>query len=268
MKQTIKLFAILMLSLTMFSSCQRVAPNYVGVLMENYGKAGKEDFSIVKGRVNTAFSPGSELFQVPLWEQRADFEDRVLHLKAADNTEFSAKPTYSYTVIEKRAVDVVFQNKQLGNGDDFMRALENNILEMKIYDIMKEASRGYVTDSLMANGGSLAFERHVETIVEKEFLSKGLKLESFSAQLDFSEKVKQKIDSRNEVNTNVTVLDQQVIEQRKKNELAMLQAEYNKIVSSGITPQLLQQQALSKWNGVLPTTITGGASTVMNIPIK
>lgn len=32
------------------SSCQRVAPNYAGVLMENYGKSGKEDFSIVSGK--------------------------------------------------------------------------------------------------------------------------------------------------------------------------------------------------------------------------
>ena len=72
---------------------------------------------------------------------------------------------------------------------------------------------------------------------------------TFSCQLDFSDKVKSRIDTRNEVNTNVTVIDQQIIEQRKRNELALLKAEENKILSSGITPQLLQKEfiiAISK----------------------
>ncbi len=238
-----------------FASCERVAPNYVGVLMENYGKSGKSDFSLQKGRVNT-MAPGSELFQVPLWEQRASFEDnetnKILHLKAADNTEFTSHPIYSFKVIEARAIDVVFENKQLGNGEDFMKALENNILENKIYDIMKEESRKYSTDTLMANGGSLRFEEDVQAKVKSEFEKKGLEMLTFSCQLDFSDKVKARIDTRNEVNTNVTVIDQQIIEQRKKNELAALQRDFNKITSEGITPQLLAQQFIEKWDGKTP----------------
>lgn len=257
----INLIALLFISVLAFSSCERVAPNYVGVLMEDYGKNGKSDFSIQKGRVNV-MSWGTELFQVPLWEQRADYGDRVLHLKAADNTEFESKPIYSYKVIEKRAVDVVFDNKQLGSGDDFMKSLEDNILETKIYDIMKEESRKYTTDSLMANGGSLRFEEEVQNIVRKEFESKGLELITFSCQLDFSDKVKAKIDTRNEVNTNISVLDQQIQEQKKRNELAALKAEENIILSRGITPQLLQQQFIDAWRetkqplyGTMPVTL-------------
>jgi hypothetical protein len=264
-----KLLAITLLLSTIFLfSCQRVAPNYVGVLMENYGKAGKDDFSIVKGRVSTMFSPGSELFQVPLWEQRADFGDKTLHLKASDNTEFSSKPIYSFVVIEKRAIDVVFENKHLGSGDDFMTSLEDNILETKIYDLMKEESRKYTTDELMATGGSLKFEETLQKIVAEEFTKKGLELKTFSCQLEFSDKVKAKIDNRNEVNTNISVLDQQILEQRKRNELAELEAQANIIRSKGITPQIIQEWAIDKWDGKLPTTITGNSSTVMNIPIK
>ena len=252
-----------------FTSCERVQPNYVGVLMENFGKEGKNDFSLVKGRVNT-WPAGTELFQVPLWEQRASFDDndsKVLHLKASDNTEFTSKPIYSFMVIEKRAIDVVFENKHLGSGDDFMTALENNILETKIYDIMKEESRKYTTDELMANGGSLKFEETVQKVIGEEFEKKGLKLMTFSCQLDFSDKVKQKIDSRNEVNTNISVLDQQISEQKKVNELEELRAQQNIIRSKGLTPQLLQEAAIERWNGVMPTTVTGN-STIMSIPVK
>jgi len=253
----------LLLGLMLLTSCERVAPNYYGVLMENYGKNGKEDYSKQQGRVST-ISPGTELFQVPAWEQRGQFTDeegteRTLNIKAADNTAFSSKPLYSYKVIPANVVDVVFQNARLGSGDDFMKALQDNVLEPRIYDIIKEASRAYTTDSLMANGGSLKFEKYVQDIVRKEFEKSGLQLISFSLNLDFSSKVKAKIDSRNEVNTNISVLDQQIAEQKKRNELEALKTEQNKIRSAGITPQLLQEKAINKWNGKLPTTYSGGS---------
>jgi len=253
----------LLLGLMLLTSCERVAPNYYGVLMENYGKNGKDDYSKQQGRVST-MSPGTELFQVPAWEQRGVFtneegEERTLSIKAADNTAFTSKPLYSYKVIPSKVVDVVFQNARLGSGDDFMKALQDNVLEPRIYDIIKEASRAYTTDSLMANGGSLKFEQYVQAIVKKEFEKSGLELISFSLNLDFSKKVKAKIDSRNEVNTNISVLDQQIAEQKKRNELEALKTEQNKIRSAGITPQLLQEQAIRKWNGKLPTTYSGGS---------
>ena len=44
--------------------------------MENYGKEGKEDFKIVSGKVST-WEWGTELFQVPLFEQRGGFQKSV-----------------------------------------------------------------------------------------------------------------------------------------------------------------------------------------------
>lgn len=161
----------MLLALTLFSSCSRVAPNYYGVLMENFGKNGKSDYNRQQGRVWTA-SPGTELFQVPAFEQRGTFNNE-LELKAADNTKFTALPLYSYKVIEDRSVDVVFQNARLGSGDDFMRNLEDKILEPHIYDLIKEESRKYPTDTLMAQGGSLKFEHRVETLVKQSFEKAG-----------------------------------------------------------------------------------------------
>lgn len=237
--------------MTFLASCERVAPNYYGVLMENFGKNGKSDYSRQQGKVWT-MTPGVELFQVPAWEQRADFEDKTLNLKASDNTEFTAKPLYSYKAIESKVVDLVFQNARLGSGSDFMRSLEDNVLEPRIYDIIKEESRRYITDTLMAQGGNLLFEKRVQEKVKISFENSGLELISFSANLDFSDRVKQKIDTRNEVNTNISVLDQQINQQRKMNELEELKTQQNLIRSKGITPQLLQQQAIEKWDGQVP----------------
>ena len=243
-------------AVVLFASCERVAPNYAGVLMENYGKEGKEDFSIVSGKVST-WEPGTGLFQVPLFDQRGEFAEPVT-LKAADNTEFTARPTYSYKVERKRAIDVVFDNKHIEraeteNGKDgFMQSLEDNILEPRIYDLIKEESRKYKTDTLMADGGSLAFEKRLEEIVRDEFAARGLELKSFSAQLEFSDKVREKIDSRNEVNTNISVLDQQIEEQKKRNELEQLRTEQMLIQSRGLTKEILYKQFIEKWDGRTP----------------
>lgn len=233
-----------------FTSCERVAPNYAGVLMENFGKDGKKDFSIVSGRVSVV-APGTELFQVPLFDQRGEFEGAVT-LKASDNTEFNAKPRYSYKVQKERSIDVVFDNKHIGSGDDFMTSLEDNILEPRIYDLIKEESRKHKTEELMADGGSLMFEKLLEDIVEKEFQNRGLELITFSAQLEFTEKVKDRINERNEVNTNISVLDQQIEEQIKKNQLEKLKTEQNLIRSQGLTDKLLQEQFIQKWDGRTP----------------
>lgn len=238
----------------LFSSCERVAPNHAGVLMENYGKDGKSDFSIVVGRVNT-MALGTELFQVPLFEQRGEFAEKV-SLKSSDNTEFAARPMYSYRVIKNRAIDVVFDNKHItpsyGDSIDFIGSIEDNIIEPRIYDLIKEESRKHKTDELMADGGSLNFEKSLENVIKTEFEKRGFELITFSAQLEFSEKVREKIDSRNEVNTNLSVLDQQIEEQKKRNLLEQLRAEQNRIRSSGIDEKLLMQEFIEKWDGKTP----------------
>ncbi len=59
--------AITLLASILVTSCERVAPNYYGVLMENYGKNGKSDYSKQQGKVSS-LTPGTELFQVPAFE--------------------------------------------------------------------------------------------------------------------------------------------------------------------------------------------------------
>lgn len=42
------LFVLILFAAVLGMACERVAPNYAGVLMENYGKNGKEDYSLQK----------------------------------------------------------------------------------------------------------------------------------------------------------------------------------------------------------------------------
>jgi hypothetical protein len=262
-KIKLKISALFLATGVLISSCGTlVEPNYGGVLMQNYGKNGKSDFTEVSGRVST-WGMGTELYQVPMWEQRGQVDD-TLHLISADNNEIEAYPKYSYQVTKGRLVDIVFDNRQLGRGKDFLVSVESNSLEPRIYDIIKEESRKYITDTLMSIGGALKFEKDCEALVRKAFEEKGLKLLTFVAQLKYSDKVREKIDQRLEVNTNVSVLDQQIIEQKKKNELEELRTQFILIQNKALTPEYLEKMKIEKWDGHFPTYYSGNGLPMIN----
>lgn len=247
LKTLLLLFTLTLLTL----SCKRVAPNYQGVLMQNFGQNGKSDFTLVKGKVMT-ISPGVELFQIPLYDQRGSFT-APLELKASNNTQFEASPSYSYAVIEDRCIDIAFAGSRLnGDGEKMLNAIEDNILEPRIDDLIKEFSRSWHTDSLMANGGQLKFEKQLEKAVSEEFKNVGFNLKTFQSQLSFTEKVSNKIDTRNEVDANITVIESKIIEQKKLNELEQLKTEQALIKSQGLTPEILQDRFIEKWDGKAP----------------
>lgn len=250
----------------MFASCGTVVqPNYGGVLMENYGKAGKQDYTEQSGRVST-WGLGTELFQVPLWQQRAQVED-TLHMQDSKNNEMKCFPRYAYTITKGKLVDVVFNNAQIAkeNGSDgasFLKTVENNVLEMAIYDIVKEQSRKHLADSLMNNGGSLKFEKECEDIIRKVFADKGFTLESITIQLTYSSKIMETLDKRLEVSTNVSTLDQEIIQQNKRNQLEELRTTFALIQSRALTPEILELKRIEKWDGHYPMYYGGN-----NLPL-
>lgn len=268
-----KSFMVLTVAI-MFTSCGTVVkPNYGGVLMENYGKAGKGDYSEQSGRVST-WGFGTELFQVPLWQQRASVED-TLHMQDSKNNEMKCYPKYAYSIAKGKLVDVVFNNAQVAkenstDGASFLKTIEDNVLEMAIYDIVKEQSRKHLADSLMNNGGSLRFEKECEELIRKVFIEKGFTLEAITIQLTYSSKIMETLDKRLEVTTNVSTLDQEIIQQKKRNELEQLRTEFALIQSRALTPEILELKRLEKWDGKYPMYYSGSSLPlpVMNMGKK
>ena len=66
-----KRLIIIAIALVGLTSCNRPEPNYEGVLMTDYGRNGLESFKTVTG-AQGPLAPGSELYQVPMFEQKAD----------------------------------------------------------------------------------------------------------------------------------------------------------------------------------------------------
>ena len=121
----------------MMNGCSRVEPNYEGVLMENYGRNGKADFSTVSGRQWTFF-PGVELYQVPMFETSGD--PQAVQVSAKDAGVFTVDPSYQYQPIRGRGVDIVFNYKHLGinQPEVMMDNVENSILNKLVTNAYRE----------------------------------------------------------------------------------------------------------------------------------
>lgn len=134
---------IIILFLTL-SGCSRVEPNYEGVLMENYGRNGMNDFKTVTGRQWT-FWPGTTLYQVPMFETSGDPSEVTINAK--DAGVFSVDPSYQYQPIRGKGVAIVFNYKHLGinQPEVMMDNVEASILNKLVTNAYREEARNYTT---------------------------------------------------------------------------------------------------------------------------
>ena len=149
--------------------CNRPEPNYEGVLMTEYGRNGINSFKIVTG-AQGMLSPGSELYQVPMWEQAGDPD--VVEITAKDAGVFTVDPSYTYTPIRGKGAEIVFnyKNYRIQDPETFFDNVEANVLNKRVTDAYREEARNYTTDSLMNNLGK--FELSVQSRLKEEFKTK------------------------------------------------------------------------------------------------
>jgi hypothetical protein len=119
----------------------------------------------------------------------------------------------------------------------------------------------------MASEGSLVLENKCKELVRKAFADKGFELLTFTCQGKFSDKVTDKIDQRLQINTNLSVIDQQILEQKKLNELEELKTEFALIQNRVFTEAYLDNKRLDKWDGHNSSTVLGN-NTGVNVNLN
>lgn len=257
MKKTI--FAILV-GLTIIS-CSRVEPNYEGVLMSNYGRNGKTDFTVVTGKQWTMW-PGTELYQVPMFETSGD--PNAVTISAKDAGVFTVDPSYQYQPFRGKGVDIVFNYKHLGINEPevMMDNVENAILNKLVTNAYREEARGYTTDSLMNNLNS--YERQVEIRLKKDFEGKFFQLNNLTSGLKPPSSMAQAIENRNNAIQQAEQVKNELQVSKMNLEKAKIDAEANRVRAEGLDSKILQE----KWIEAIRNTknkviITDGKTPVI-----
>ena len=248
-------FAVLALAISAvaLTGCDRVAPNEIGVLVQNYGKNPEKDYSVTSGKVVTA-SPGTTLYKIPGYEQRNELDSPIAN-KSSDGTEFSVKTRYSYRVNPDSATKVVREYSQIFKEGGDLKEVEGKALDPTITDIVRDIIMNSSSAELMAEGGNAAFTKEARVRIEKAFAERGFVLMSFSTVLDYSASVKASIDARNQANSQVATLDSQILKAKKENELAQIAAQTTVVNGQAITEQQLRMAWIEKWSGEVPQTV-------------
>lgn len=258
MKNTLTL---MVLSVVALSACNRVQPNYEGVLMKNYGREGRGDFSVVTGSQGL-LGPGTELYQVPMFEQKADPTEVVITAK--DAGVFTVDPSLTYQAIRGKGADIIFNYKHVGIDDanTIMDNIESAVLNALVVNAYREEARNFSTDSLMNNLNN--FEQSVEMRLKKDFENKFFTLTALTSGLKPPASMAEAIERRNNAKQQAEQVRNELEVARMNLEKAKIEAEANRVKASGLEPRVLQEQ----WIEAIRTTqnkviITDGRTPII-----
>jgi len=251
MKNQIK-FLMAIFAATALISCSRVPPNHEGVLMENYGRNGMDDFSLVTGRQSTV-APGTELYTVPMFEQRGDCKTLTVFTK--DASQFTIDPLYVYQPTRGKGIEIIFNYKHLNKSEEtFFENIEENILNSRVLNAYREVARDYTTDSLMGNVAD--FENRVNVRLKTEFATSYFDLKEITSNLTPPASMIKTIEARNNAIQQAIQVENElrVAEARAKKLMVEAQAESdaNRLRQQTLTSLLVQQLFIEKWDGKTP----------------
>jgi regulator of protease activity HflC (stomatin/prohibitin superfamily) len=233
-----KKILIIAVAIVALSSCNRPESNYEGVLMTEYGRNGINSFKTVTGAQGPLFW-GSELYEVPMWEQTGD--PAKVDILTKDGSLFKVDPSYTYNPTRLHGPNIVLQykNYDVDHPDTFFNAIEANVLNRRVTDAYREEARKYTTaDALMNNVES--FENKVNDRLLKEFAKKHFDLTTLTSGLKPPKSMTDAIEARNVAIQEANKVENQLNTARKLQEKAIIDAETNRINAAGLDSKILQ----------------------------
>ncbi|MDQ6481605.1 SPFH domain-containing protein [Dyadobacter sp. LHD-138] len=234
--KSIRVFPIAILSIIIFS-CNRPEPNFEGVLMTDYGRNGIESFKTVTG-AQGPLGLGSELYQVPMFEDKGDCEP--VRVSAKDAGIFTIDPSYTYQAVRGKGPSIILSYKHLGTGDEFFNSIESSVLNKIVTNTFRDKARLYTTDSLMNNLGQ--FEADVELELKSKFSEKYFQLNTLTSGLTPPASMAKAIENRNNAVQQANQVKNQLETSKMLLEKARIDAQTNQVQSAGLTKEVLTQQ--------------------------
>ncbi len=244
---TIKFYLLLSISgLGLFTSCKRIDAGHEGILIKQYGSdKGVQDVSLVTGMV--WYNPWTEdVVQYATYVQTVDYE--AFNVNAKDGSEFLVDPTLSFNVVS-------------GNSPLIFRKYRKDLEEVSrttILNYVKDAFRlqmnKYSTDEIVSNREK--FETDVQKTLSNVLEQEGFKLEQLTSGLKYPQTIVDAVNNKNKAVQEAMMVENQlrVAEAQAKKLIVQAEAEKraNDLKQSSLTPMLIQQMFIEKWDGQTP----------------
>lgn len=244
----------------LFFSCERIDAGHVGVKVNLYGdNKGVDDVVEVTGMV--FYNPITHnIYEFPTFIQHKEYTgDNSFVVNSKDGSEFHVSPIINYSV-QRDKVPAIFSKYRRS-----LESIEDGFLKTAVFDAFRLATNKYTADELIGNRQQ--FETEVRRILETQLNSEGFTIAQFTSNLVYPESFKNAINAKNNAVQSALMAENKVKQAEAEAKIkvataegdaqsmltrARAEAEANRLRQATLTPLLLQQQFVEKWNGVLP----------------
>lgn len=263
MKKFISFFAVAFISIA-FTSCTIVDSGEVGIEFHKWSSTSN-DYGGVEGTCSgwVFYNPfTTSVFTYPTFTQRKQYE--AIKVNAKDASIFEMDPTIAYHIDPDKAC-AIFTKYRVG-----VRELEDGYIRTCIYEAYRTCANQYTSDSLMSNRAN--FERDVRSRLEKSLISVGFIVDEFTSQIAPPKSLTTMIDEKNAAIQSALKAENKVKEAEANAKIEIAKAEgnakamkikadaeayYNKTIAASLSPLIIQEDWIEKWNGSVPTVVGG-----------
>lgn len=264
-------FLLILLS----NSCERIDAGHVGVKVNLYG-TGKGVDNVTECTGIVFYNPlSTKIYEFPTYIQHKEYivteeVDNSFVVNSKDGSEFHVSPIVNYS-LKREKVPTIFAKYRRS-----LESIEEGFLKTTIYDAFRMTANSYTAEELISN--RQVFENKVRAKLDSDLLKEGFVITQLTSNLGYPETFKKAIEAKNNAVQTALTAENQVktaeaqakikVATAEGNALAMLatakaEAESNRLRQQTLTPMLLQQKWIEKWDGKLPTTQLGSGTNMM-----
>ena len=205
----------------------------------------------------------TSIFTYPTYIQRKTYDP--FNVNARDASIFSMDPTIAYRINPDKACDI-FTKYRVG-----IRELEEGYIRTCIYEAYRTCANQYSSDSLMSSRAN--FESDVRRRLEASLMAEGFIVEEFTSQITPPQALEQMINEKNMAIQSSLKAENKVKEAEANAKIKIAEAQgeaeamrikadgeayYNRTISASLSPMIVQEDWIEKWNGEVPTVVGSG----------
>lgn len=253
------LFKFICLAILVISalSCTRIDAGHEGIKVNLYGdKKGVDEVSLVTGWV--IFNPvTTKVYEYPTFVQTVDYPAFTVNAKGG--LAFTMDPTVSIKIIDGKTPDI-FKKYRLNLED---------IVNTTLYTVVVNACRiqvnKFTPDEITSNRDSV--ETAIENQLRIELENENFYLERLTTGLTYPNSIQEAIAAKDKATQDALRVERELeivkAEAEKKIVAARAEKEANELRTKALTPEILQQQWIERWDGTLPRVITSDDTSLM-----
>lgn len=270
MRRIFYFLAVALISIA-FTSCTVVDSGEVGIEFHKWSSSSN-DYGGVEGTCKgwVFYNPfTTSVFTYPTYTQRKQYE--TINVNAKDASLFEMDPTIAYHINPDKACDI-FTKYRVD-----VKALEEGYIRTCIYEAYRTCANQYTSDSLMSNRAS--FEKDVRARLEKSLMQEGFIVEEFTSKITPPKSLTSMIDAKNAAIQSALKAENEVKEAEANAKIAVAKAKgnaeatkikadaeayYNRTIAASLSPLIIQEDFIEKWDGKVPV-IMGGNGQILDI---